>query len=136
LFQKYGPLKDAQTGLPLFNAQAWKVAKNILELIKAGYISDPPGVPLYYVIGIAKKSGLPIYRCWRGTNFTEGGVHRPIRHSLPIGGVSVRHTANRLKDFVFRHNMLVSFSSITSLVAYHCPGRHVQHDRSVLYRTL
>ena len=110
LFNVYGPLKDAQTGVPLFSAQTWKVVKSVLELIKAGCVSDPPGVPLYYVIGIASSSGLPIYRCWRGTNFTEGGVHHPIRHSLPISGVSVRHTVNRLKDFIFHHNMTVSIS--------------------------
>ena len=108
LFRDYGPLKDAQTSIPLFNAQAWKTVKNILELVKKGYISDPPGVSLYYIIGVCSKTNLPIYRCWRGTNFTEGGVHRPIRHSLPRGGVSPRHTLTRLLDFIFHHNMLVS----------------------------
>ena len=54
--------------------------------------TDPPNIPLHYCIGIIKKSGLPVYRCWRGTNFTEGGVHRPIRRSLPISGVSPEHT--------------------------------------------
>jgi hypothetical protein len=33
VFMTYGPLKDAKTGLPLFNATARKIAKNILELI-------------------------------------------------------------------------------------------------------
>ena len=116
LFRDYGPLKDAQTGIPLFNAQAWKTVKNILELIKKGYISDPPGVPLYYIIGVCNKTNLPIYRCWRGTNFTEGGVHRPIRHSLPRGGVSPRHTLARLLDFIFHHNMLVRHILVPVLI--------------------
>ncbi|KAJ7752517.1 hypothetical protein DFH07DRAFT_745085, partial [Mycena maculata] len=51
VFMTYGPLKDAKTGLPLFNTAAWKIAKNILELIKNGYVSDPPGVQLYYCLG-------------------------------------------------------------------------------------
>lgn len=126
LFRDYGPLKDGQTGIPLFNAQAWKTVKNVLELIKKGYISDPPGVPLYYIIGVCSKTNLPIYRCWRGTNFTEGGVHRPIRHSLPRGGVSPRHTLARLIDFIFHHNMLVSliishtwFHSVQDLSHFH-----------------
>jgi len=106
VFEIYGPLKDAQTGISLFSSSTWKTVKNILQIIKLGQISDPPGIPLYYCIGTS-KNGLPVYRCWRGTNFTEGAVHRPIRKSMPFSGVSPRHTSTRLKDFVFRHNMLV-----------------------------
>ena len=40
LFKTYGPLKDAQSGLPLFNADAWKIAQSILKMIKNGFISD------------------------------------------------------------------------------------------------
>ncbi|KAF9000804.1 hypothetical protein BDZ89DRAFT_1170255 [Hymenopellis radicata] len=107
VFETYGPLKDAESGLPLFNAAAWKTAKNILVLVKSGYISDPPGLSLYHFLGYSSSSGLPIYQCFRGTNFTEGGVHRPIRHCMPLGGASPRHTVNRLLDFIFRHNMRV-----------------------------
>ncbi|PBK95300.1 hypothetical protein ARMGADRAFT_795222 [Armillaria gallica] len=63
LFQTYGPLKDAQTGLPLFNASTWKTVKNILLLIRMGYISDPPGIPLYLCLGV-ESNGLPHYRCF------------------------------------------------------------------------
>ena len=59
LFHDYGLLKDAQTSIPLFNA--YKTVKNILELIKKGYISDPPGISLYYIIGVCSKTNLPIY---------------------------------------------------------------------------
>jgi hypothetical protein len=30
------------------------------------------------------------------TMYPEGDIHRPIRHSLSIGGASVRHAVNRL----------------------------------------
>ena len=64
LFLAYGPLKDASTHLPLFNQQNWKTAKQILELIQQGYISDPPGITLYSVIAIDAKADNPsIYRC-------------------------------------------------------------------------
>ena len=64
VFNVYGPLKDAKTGLPLFNTAAWKTAKNILVLIQKGYLSDPPGVALYSVLRLdAVNGGLPIYRC-------------------------------------------------------------------------
>jgi len=52
VFTKYGPLKDSITGQPLFSASAWKSAIYILKLIEAGYMSDPPGVSLYYDVGL------------------------------------------------------------------------------------
>ena len=52
LFKTYGPLKDATTGQPLFTAATWKSAKSVLKLIEAGFLSDPPGIPLYYEVGL------------------------------------------------------------------------------------
>lgn len=108
LFLAYGPLKDSSTQLPLFNQQNWKTAKQILELIHQGSVSDPPGIPLYTVICLDAKAGhLPIYRCSRGTNFTEGGVHTHLRSRLPTSGASVRHVNACLCDFVLQHNLRV-----------------------------
>jgi hypothetical protein len=106
VFETFGPLKDARTGLPLFNSAAWAVAKNILALVQKGYCSDPPGISLYYVVGY-DKDGLPLYRCIRGTNMTEGGVHTHLRSRLPTSGASVRHINAALKDFILRHNLVV-----------------------------
>ena len=106
LFQTYGPLKDAITGQPLFNTSAWKSAKSVLKLIQEGYISDPPGIDLYYQVGLDRKTdGLPIWRCMRGTNFTEGGVHHSIQHAFPDSSISARHAVNRLADFQLHHNL-------------------------------
>ena len=113
LFLDYGPLKDASTHLPLFNQQNWKTAKQILELVQQGYVSDPPGIPLYSIIAVdAKADNLPIYRCSRGTNFTEGGVHTHLRSRLPTSGVSIQHVNACLSDFVLQHNIRVRFSYI------------------------
>ncbi|KAJ6447607.1 hypothetical protein C8R47DRAFT_1231364 [Mycena vitilis] len=106
VFRIFGPLKDATTGLPLFNHAAWAVSKNVLELIGKGYLSDPPGIALYVEQGI-DKYGLKLYQNKRGTNFTEGGVHTHLRSRLPTSGVSVRHVNACLKDFIARHNLLV-----------------------------
>ena len=57
VFKTYGPLEDAATGQPLFNKNAWKSAKNLLKNVQMGYLSDPPGIPLYYSVGIDKKEG-------------------------------------------------------------------------------
>lgn len=89
-------------------AAAWKIAKNILELVRNGYVSDVPGVALYILLGFdAKAGGLPIYRCIRGTNMVEGGVHTHLRAKLPSRGASVRHMVACLLDFVLRHNLTV-----------------------------
>jgi hypothetical protein len=110
LFLEYGPLKDASTHLPLFNQQNWKTAKQILELIRQGYVSDPPGIALYSVIAVdAKADNLSIYRCSHGTNFTEGGVHTHLRSRLPTSGASVQHVNACLTDFVLQHNIRVRF---------------------------
>ncbi|KAJ7193618.1 hypothetical protein GGX14DRAFT_378783, partial [Mycena pura] len=108
VFETFGPLKDAKSGLPLFNASAWAVAKNVLELIQKGFLSDPPGIPLYYVLGI-DKHGFPLLRNPRGTNYTEGGVHTHLRSHLPTSGASIRHLNASLKDFICRHNLIVGF---------------------------
>ncbi|KAG6835293.1 hypothetical protein H0H93_003051 [Arthromyces matolae] len=112
VFMTWGPLKDAKTHLPLFNDAAWKIAKNILELIRYGYVSDPPGISLYYIIGL-DTNGLPLYRCIRGTNSVEGGVHTHLRSMLPTCGVSVRHMVTCLLDFILRHNLLVGTFNTT-----------------------
>ncbi|KAJ7124709.1 hypothetical protein C8R46DRAFT_1237847 [Mycena filopes] len=100
--------------LPLFNTAAWKIAKNILELIKNGYVSDPPGIQLYYCLGFDKKAGgLPIYRCVRGTNIVEGGVHTHLIARLPSRGASVCHMIACLLDFILGHNLRVGHFNST-----------------------
>lgn len=112
----YGPLRDAQTGRPLFDDVTWKVARNALTLVQNGYISDPPDFSLYAQIGVDKKNGgLPLYRCFRGTNATEGGVHTHLRPRLPTSGASVRHVQACLLDFILRHNLLVMCFGILTL---------------------
>lgn len=109
VFSIYGPLKDASTQQPLFAKHNWDAAKKILELVRLGHISDPPGIPLYTMIGVNKRAGnLPIYRCFRGTNFTEGGVHTHLRSHLPTSGASIPHVNACLTDFVLHHNLKVS----------------------------
>ncbi|KAF6749915.1 hypothetical protein DFP72DRAFT_818260, partial [Ephemerocybe angulata] len=108
----YGPLKDAATGMPLFDAKCWNVAKNVLELIRHRHVSDPPGVELYTRMGRDRKTGLPLYRCFRGTNTTEG-VHTQLRPRLPTSGVSLRHVEATMYDLVLSHNLDVGTLNTT-----------------------
>ncbi|KAF8174192.1 hypothetical protein K438DRAFT_1771787 [Mycena galopus ATCC 62051] len=82
VFRTFGSLKDANTGLPLFNHAAWAIAKNVLELIAKGYLSDPPGIPLYVELG-TDKWGFTLFRNRRGTPFAEGDFI--ARHNLLVG---------------------------------------------------
>ncbi|KAF5315639.1 hypothetical protein D9611_004974 [Ephemerocybe angulata] len=113
LFRTYGPLQDAATKEPLFGPKQWKTASQILDLIRKGYLSDPAGIALYTKIGNDKKAGnLPIYRCARGTSFTEG-VHSQLRSRLPTVGVSIRHINSRLPEYVYVHNKRVGTMNTT-----------------------
>jgi hypothetical protein len=70
------PLLDAKMKKPLFSSQAWKDARNVMRAIQAGLLPDPPGIPLYFQMGVDKKHGnLPIHHCAQGTNNAEGDVH-------------------------------------------------------------
>ena len=78
VFVTYGNIKDKK-GNPLFNAEAWKKANNILKEILRGYYSDPPGVSMYTKklrsngSGLVKtnKFGMEEIECCRGTNRVE-----------------------------------------------------------------
>ncbi|KIK50165.1 hypothetical protein GYMLUDRAFT_253216 [Collybiopsis luxurians FD-317 M1] len=124
VLRTYGPLKDAKTGLPLFNAAAWSSSQKVLEVIQKGFISDPPGIALYQELQPdVKAGGLPMYGCFRGTNFTEGSFHRHIIEHTPTHGVSVQHVHACLLDVVLVHNMCVG--------TYHSSGRPYQGHYSI-----
>jgi hypothetical protein len=109
VFLTYGPLKDPCSQAPLFNADNWQTAKQIMSLIENGYLSDPTDIFLYTIIGLDKKSGgLPIYKCACGTNSTEGAVYTHLHKYMPKSGVSLHHLHACLHDYVLRHNLTVS----------------------------
>ncbi|CAL1702708.1 unnamed protein product [Somion occarium] len=104
--QTYGPLKDATTGQPLFNEHAWETAKNVLENIHLGYYSDPPTISLYVVQG-KDRDGLTLYRCTRGTNCIEGGVHQNIIRQFGAFNASPCFADNLVIDYALCHNLKV-----------------------------
>ena len=106
VLKTFGPLKDAQTGAPLFNTAAWDITKNVLENIRRGYYSDPPNVQLYYEVG-EDRHGLKLYRCCRGTNSVEGGVHQNLIRRFTSFNVSTRFAVNSLLYYAVCHNMMV-----------------------------
>ncbi|GAA6037481.1 hypothetical protein JCM8097_008209 [Rhodosporidiobolus ruineniae] len=109
----FGPLQDAKTGLPLFNKACWHAAARLIADAMLGYLSDPPDVDLYTVIKPCGgpdgtlRDGVNIYRCSRGINSTEGGVHRNLRHQFAGSNVSVEFAVARILDYMTSHNLLV-----------------------------
>jgi hypothetical protein len=51
--------------------------ERLLDAARRGFLSDPPGISLYYHMG-KDNDGLSLYRTVRGTNSVEGGVHMAI----------------------------------------------------------
>lgn len=114
VIEKFGPLKDAKTGQPLFNKTCWDLAKNFLENVRRGYYSDPPGVQLYYPQK-KDKDGLMRYKCIRGTNGVEGGIHQNIIRRFGAFNASPRFAIALLRDYCLIHNMKVGYFNRTGL---------------------
>lgn len=112
----FGPLKDAVTGFPLFNEKAWETSENVLENIRRGYYSDPPNIQLYFSNGY-DKYGLLRYRCCRGTNGIEGGIHQNIIRWFGAFNASPDFAVELLRDYILYHNLKVS-TCITEYLIY------------------
>ena len=86
-FQFFGSKLDSKTAKPLFNHEARKRARQILEIAKDGYFSDPPNQCFYEQLHddkgkpVQDKLGVPIIRCWRGESCTEA-IHRALNQNL------------------------------------------------------
>lgn len=113
VFEVFGPLKDATTGEPLFNKASIQKAKNVLENIRLGYYSDPPGIKLY-ILQREDKHGLSLYRCMRGTNGIEGGIHQNIIRRFGSFCASPRFAVNLLREYCLTHNLRVSTFPISN----------------------
>ena len=67
------PRKNDQ---PLIDKEVRRSFVELLKHVDKGCLSDPPGIPLYYEEKKCTKSNLMLYRCIRGTNDLEGGIHQ------------------------------------------------------------
>ena len=114
MFVTYGNIKDKK-GNPLFNAEAWKKANNILKEILRGYYSDPPGVSMYTKklcsngSGLVKtnKYGMEEIECCRGTNRVEA-YHKNLNDTFGSWHVGVGMTEVLLAERRHRHNQNTS----------------------------
>jgi hypothetical protein len=112
LFKAYFGFNSPTDG-PLFASSEAK--QMILRLIKTatlGYLSDPPGISLYYIIG-KDRDGLNLYRTVRGTNSVEGGFHMPIRRVFGSLRASPQLAETILINWILRRNIKVGFHNRT-----------------------
>ncbi|KAF8057791.1 hypothetical protein FPV67DRAFT_1786257 [Lyophyllum atratum] len=104
VFDKYGHSLDAKTNAPLFNPEAWKKARAVVELARQGYLSDIDGVVMYEKAGV-DKHGLQKWKCLRGTNNVEGGPHGDIYRKFGALHAGPRLTTNCLTDHRTWYNL-------------------------------
>jgi hypothetical protein len=102
---QYGPLLDASTQLPLIGLGLIKQCKGILEVILAGLASDPPGQSFYFENGWDNKLNLQIWRCTRGTNTTEGGIHRPLNAVWGSFNTGIETAVSLMDEWRTQHNV-------------------------------
>ncbi|KAJ7474233.1 hypothetical protein FB451DRAFT_1398222 [Mycena latifolia] len=95
-----------------FSDEAKEMVHNLLQTARDGYLSDPPGIPLYYLMG-KDRDGLNIYRTVRGTNSLEGGFHMVVRRIFGSLRASPELAECILINWILRRNMRVGFHNRT-----------------------
>ncbi|CEP11895.1 hypothetical protein [Parasitella parasitica] len=104
LFLSFGPLKCSKSGRALFDKKSWEQATSVLKTVQLGHVSDPPDVQLYVKTGKKDKFKLTLYRCIRGTNSLEGGVHQNLIRKFGSFGAGPELANAMLTEYRLRHN--------------------------------
>ncbi|KAJ7661811.1 hypothetical protein B0H17DRAFT_1144535 [Mycena rosella] len=104
LLKSHANLICSKHGITLFNGETHKAAQAMLEDVRRGWLTDPPGIALYNRLR-TDKNGLSVHHCNRGTNDLEGGVHMPLQHRFGSLGASVELSVALLSDFCYRKNV-------------------------------
>ena len=113
VFVLFGNKIDSKTGKPLFNAEAWKKANNVLKEILAGHFSDPPGIPIYELIfdsdgaPMLNALGFHMMRSLRGTNGGEA-MHRQSNQAFSGWVTGIRMGHFLLGEFQHRYTHAMS----------------------------
>ncbi|KAK0221579.1 hypothetical protein IW262DRAFT_1459842 [Armillaria fumosa] len=128
VFDIFGNAKDAKTGAPLFNKNAWSKANAVLELAQEGYLSDIDGVVLYEKSGV-DQYGLQKWVCLHGTNKVEGGPHGDIYRKFGALHAGPWLTVNCLTDHHTWYNLQAYAKHLFGIDwTYH-------HDLALINRT-
>ncbi|KAJ6490305.1 hypothetical protein C8R47DRAFT_1273319 [Mycena vitilis] len=104
--------KSKGTSAAFFSDEAKEMVKHLLDTVRKGYLSDPPGISLYYLMG-KDRDGLKIYRTTRGTNSVEGGFHMAVRRIFGSLRASPELAECLLINWILRRNKRVGFHNRT-----------------------
>ena len=80
-----------------------KAISKLMSHVRHGCLSDPPDLELYSKKKV-DKYGLQIYRCHRGTNSAESGLHRHLIKKFASKNMSVEYSCIFLAFFCDRYN--------------------------------
>ena len=92
---------------PLLDKESTKCFLAVIEDAKAGFISDPPGVDLYYSKSRPDKLGLTLYRSRRGTSALEA-LHQKQNQLASYWNLGTRMLDYFLLFQNTHHNLKVS----------------------------
>lgn len=97
LFLTYGIIKCAVTGSPLFHRRAWKKSQKLCSMPFEEDMCPIRPTSRF----ITDTNGLSTYRCSRGTNSVEGGIHQNIRRKFGNRDVNAsRNIRQILVDYI------------------------------------
>jgi hypothetical protein len=98
--------KRSGHNIRFFSDEALEMAERLLETVRLGFLSDPPGLPLYYIKG-KDRDGLTVYRTIRGTNSVEGGIHMAIQRVFGSLRASPQMSDALIMNWMHRRNIRV-----------------------------
>ncbi|KAJ7676813.1 hypothetical protein DFH06DRAFT_942686, partial [Mycena polygramma] len=136
LFSSHADLEcTKKKNLKLFDDDCRKAADAILDDVRKGWVSDPPGVALYNRMR-TDGAGLDIWHCIRGTSNLEGSVHGPVRKRFGSLGASIEMTVALLSDFCYRKNVESGSLHRDGIVYDGHYDPWIEDDNDILYQSL
>ncbi|KAJ7664030.1 hypothetical protein DFH06DRAFT_1394036 [Mycena polygramma] len=136
LFSSHADLEcTKKKNLKLFDEDCRKAADAILDDVRKGWVSDPPGVALYNRMR-TDGAGLDIWHCIRGTSNLEGSVHGPVRKRFGSLGASVEMTVALLSDFCYRKNVESGSPHRDGIVYDGHYDPWIEDENDILYQSL
>jgi hypothetical protein len=101
---KQDKYKDPSNGLPLLSTtELDRIERNLMTHVRNGCLSDVPGESLYFKHG-QDSNGLNLFRCIRGSNCLEGGLHKNLSKKVSCVGASLKYADLFINYFIYRYN--------------------------------
>lgn len=126
--------KDKKNGILFKKTEARDRFASFKNKILKGFLQDPPGVSMYYLMGKG-SDGLYRYRCIRSTSGLEG-YHKELKRTTSPAGASPALTASLMTNSRHRHNIIVSQLASHSWLSSCKAGWYEEHDWESLSRAL